>query len=624
MAGVVALTVIIMVAFTIGKTVGDFWRNVGYAKRSGLPYIVGPFYIIGYQWVFLAAILRPVLHRIPPVRSSGWFSLLDRNVSWTSPRVAEHRYGDTYLVVTPFIIYLRTSNAELVSQITTRKTDFLKPVRSYKIVDLFGKSILTQEGAEWKRHRKIVGPSFSERSNRLVFEESVRQAEGMMELWAGKGGNTGAVMKLSDTAEDAATLSLHVISAAGFGVPQFWENQRPKDGEGLPGFSTEELTNGHQLSFKVGLTELLNNLVWFVLVPPWMLKVSPFKFHRRAYQAFLECSTYFRELLEIKKKQICLGEIDKGAMDLLGPMIKANYEENQTDLFVGATLTREEILGNSFIFLFAGHETTANNIHFSILLLAMHLPTQRRMQVDIDSILGSKSSSAFSYQHDMPRLYNSMVGAVLTEELRLIPAILNIPKVISGEQNVSVDGKQVWLPDQVFMHINVVGTNRNPRYWPEDPDAFKPERWLPHGQRAAAEVCTTASPENEADGLESTTFITSTATSLLKPPKGAFMTFSDGGRACPGRRFAQVESTAVVSTIFRKYSVELDVSEWASDEQVAEMGREARKAVYRLAVRRAEGILRRCEQVLTLRMARGDEVPVRFVERGRERFGECF
>ncbi|KAI9050141.1 hypothetical protein LZ554_006282 [Drepanopeziza brunnea f. sp. 'monogermtubi'] len=544
MAGVVALTVIVLMAFTIGKTAGDLWRNVGYAKRSGLPYIVGPFYIIGYQWVFLAAILRPVLHRIPPVRNSGWFSLLDRNVFWTSPRVAEHRYGDTYLVVTPFIIYLRTSNAELVSQITTRKTDFLKPVRSYKIVDLFGKSILTQEGAEWKRHRKIVGPSFSERSNRLVFEESVRQAEGMMKLWAGKGGNTGAVMKLSGMAEVAATLSLHVISAAGFGVPQFWENERPTDGEGLPGFNLSR-------------------------------------------------------------------EIDKGAMDLLGPMIKANYEENQTDPFVGATLTREEILGNSFIFLFAGHETTANNIQFSILLLAMHLPTQRRMQADIDSILGSKSSSAFSYQHDMPRLYNSMVGAVLTEELRLIPAILNIPKVTRGEQTVSVDGKQVWLPDQVFMHINVVGTNRNPRYWPEDPDAFKPERWLPHGQTAAAEVCTTASPENEADGLESTAFITSTATSLLKPLKGAFMTFSDGARACPGRRFAQVESTAVVSTIFRKYSVELDVSEWASDEQIAKMGREGRKAVYRLAVRRAEGILRRCEQALTLRMARGDEVPVR-------------
>ncbi len=63
------------------------------------------------------------------------------------------------------MIYLKTASAEVASQITTRKVDFLKPVANYKIVDLFGRSILTPEGSEWKRHKKIVGPSFSERSN---------------------------------------------------------------------------------------------------------------------------------------------------------------------------------------------------------------------------------------------------------------------------------------------------------------------------------------------------------------------------------------------------------------------------------------------------------------------------
>lgn len=199
--------------------------------------------------------------------------VIDRQISWSAPRVAEAQYGDTFLVATPHILYLKTSNAELGNQITTRKTDFLKPVERYKIVDLFGKSILTQEGQEWKRHRKIVGPSFSEKSNRLVFEESVRQAEGMMNLWAEKKGNTRGRMTVGNTAEDAATLSLHVICAAGFGVPTLWPNESEEklEGRGIPGLSDKTLTAGHELSFQGGLMEVLSNLLWFVIFPLSML-----------------------------------------------------------------------------------------------------------------------------------------------------------------------------------------------------------------------------------------------------------------------------------------------------------------------------------------------------------------
>ncbi|KAH7360992.1 cytochrome P450 monooxygenase-like protein [Rhexocercosporidium sp. MPI-PUGE-AT-0058] len=631
MVGVVPFTLLLLAAYGIGKYVICLSTNIRHAKRTGLPYVVGPFYPIGFGWVFLAQVIGPILRHVPGVRNWGWLWLIDRQGSWSLPRVAEGKYGDTYLVVTPFIIFLKTSDAELGTQITTRKTDFLKPVQRYKIVDLFGKSILTQEGQEWKRHRKIVGPSFSEKSNRLVFEESVRQAEGMMDLWAEKNGNTRGTMTIENTAKDSATLSLHVICAAGFGVPTLWPNEgREKlGGKGIPGFSDRNLTGGHELSFQGGLTELLRQLVWFVIFPPWMLKNSPLKIHQSAYQAFHECTAYFGELLDIKEKQMSLGEGEKGTMDLLGPMIKANYTEagpnSTTANTTSATLSREEILGNSFIFLFAGHETTANNIHFSILLLAINISTQHRMQADIDCILGSKSTSEFSYMNDMPRLWNSMVGAVILEELRLIPAILNIPKQASGEQTVTVDGTQMTLPDKMFLHLNVVGTNRNPRYWHDSPNDFMPERWLPRGVPANDSSQVIKKGEKEAvDGLENASFETSGAASLFKPIKGSFISFSEGQRACPGRRFAQVESTAVLSTLFQKYSVELDVSSWATDDEVGRMGREERRMLYEKAIERAEKVIRRSEQTITLQMLPGDEVPVRFVERGTERFWGCY
>jgi cytochrome P450 len=84
-------------------------------------------------------------------------------------------------------------------------------------MDIFGRSILTSEGLEWKRHKRVVGPSFSEKSNRLVFEESLRQVEGMLDVWVSRGSNTKQEMRIERLAVDTATLSFHVICAAGFG-----------------------------------------------------------------------------------------------------------------------------------------------------------------------------------------------------------------------------------------------------------------------------------------------------------------------------------------------------------------------------------------------------------------------
>ncbi len=224
----------------------------------------------------------------------------------------------------------------------------------------------------------------------------------------------------------------------------------------------------------------------------------------------------------------------------------------------------------------------------------------------------------------MPRLFNTMPGAVIHEELRLIPAVLNVHKGTHGDQVVTMDGRQITVPDDTFVHFNIVGTHRNPRYWPEKPNEFMPERWLPSSTPTTIDKKEQVVEKevNGADGLETASFETSGSTSLIKPVKGSYIPFSEGARACPGRRFAQVEGIAVISALFHKYSVELDVSEWASDEEVERMGRDERRKVYGMAVERAEMVIRRSEQVITVQMRAGDRVPLRFVWRGKERFGD--
>jgi cytochrome P450 len=306
-------------------------------------------------------------------------------------------------------------------------------------------------------------------------------------------------------------------------------------------------------------------------------------------------------------------------------MIRANYEiappDSKPESPDASQLSQSEIRSNSFIFLFAGHETTANAMHYTILELAMSLRDQRRMQADIDSVVGNKPTSEWSYLTDMPRLYNSMVGAVIHEELRLIPAIIGIPKEPNGDQTVVMDGRSFVIPADTFVHVHCVATNRNPRYWPESPNEFIPERWLPKTSTAEKEhVGDDKNDVGETDGLEVASFETSGTGSLFKPIKGSYNPFSEGARACPGRRFAQVEATAVLSAVFQRYSVELDVSDWASDHEVEEMGVYARRGLYQTAIERAQKLISMSEQTITFQLKRGDHVPLRFVERGRERF----
>jgi len=154
--------------------------------------------------------------------------LNDGQDSYRNPRDAYTKHGVTYIVIVPEVFLVRTSNAELVSQIVTRKNDFVKPVDVYKVLDIFGRSLITLEDHDWRRYRKVVGPSFSEKSNKLVFEDSLRQARGMVDYWASQYTNTPKDIQVQNAAPDAAVLGLHVICATGFGLRQIWPNEKEK------------------------------------------------------------------------------------------------------------------------------------------------------------------------------------------------------------------------------------------------------------------------------------------------------------------------------------------------------------------------------------------------------------
>ena len=537
--------------------------------------------------------------------------------------------SDAFFIVSPGANTLYVADPEAITQITTRRNDFPKPIWIYRSVDIYGKNVVSTEGAIWRHHRKITSPPFTEKNNHVVWTESLHQAQSMVSGWVSPDAQSSG--PIWDVAAQAMRLSLHVISRAGFGERLEWPHEE-KD---------KTIPAGHTLSYKDALSTLLENIIPVMLTPRWLLPRSPLKIHKVANEAFVEWGKYMREMYYGKRSEMQQGETREG-MDLMGALVKGagitaeslNENGSADPEKAGAQnnkqlLTDDEILGNAFVFILAGHETAANTIHFSMLFLAMHPESQRRLQKDLDDILGDKPISEWDYDEDVPKLFGSMCGAVMNEELRLIPPVVGIPKSTPQDrpQGLQLSGRHVTVPGGSYITLNTAALHRNPKHWPhtseEDLLAFRPERWLvedgkANGHQPTAEEQAYATEEGlDFDGPDKRA---DTSASLFRPVKGSYIPFSDGYRSCLGRRFAQVEILAVLAVIFKTWSVELDVSSTLSDEEMKTASEEQKKDAWEKAFTRSEHLLKTGMMTIITIQMRAGKVPMRFVKRGSERF----
>ena len=547
---------------------------------------------------------------------------------------------------------LWTADPAVITQITTRRNDFPKPTHIYTSVDIYGKNVVSSEGAEWRHHRKSTSPPFTEKNNHVVWAETLDQTQAMLESWVGKDGRGNkTVDRIMD---DTMRLSLHVISRAGFGRKLEWPTESTVSTHDAAYTDPSKIKNqaddidpGHRMSYTYSLHCLLDNILFQFLMPRWLLSRLPFARTRLANEAYFEWGQYMREMVSRKKIELTSANNAYDQVDIIGQLVRGQVASTDAKNSP-PPLTDSEILGNAFVLILAGHETAANSIHFALLYLALHMRSQRRLQEDLDHVFGGRPPSQWDYERDLPGLFGGMTGAVLNEELRLVPPVVNIPKSTYGvpEQPLMVNGKKCTVPKDTYISLSTAAVHRNPRYWPHGPprrdqtggkpvhptsnldndlEEFRPERWLieDKGRSGTSTPANGAAMPNEklegGDEL-GVNMASDTSERLYAPPKGAYIPFSDGYRACLGRRFAQVEVLACLAVIFQRYSVELAVDKYATDEEVERMSHDERKEVWEKAADDCRDLmLNGCGVIITLQMRKG-AVSVRFVPRGQEKF----
>ncbi|KAF9696817.1 hypothetical protein EKO04_005237 [Ascochyta lentis] len=628
----ISLTLSVLTATALYKGFNLYrsWQNnIALAKSSGLPVVIIPWNVFSVFWLATFYIWIPILEVVLPASWRGvWFDLLDPEWGYRKGHAPfEKLGGDVFIIASATRLSAFVADAEAVTQITTRRNDFPKPLEMYGALDIYGKNLVSTEGSDWRMHRKLTAPSFGEKNNELVFKESLHHAKSLLGLWTGPDGRGNETVQ--DPAIATMSFALFVISSAGFDVRVKWPHEEktraPSDesDESKSMLVGSEKPAGHKMSYREAISELLHNIMWTQIIPPKYLPLSPIKVHRKVGTAVTEWGQYMDELYEMKKQQVASGDTNNAGMDLFDALIRGSGIIDGKN-----NIQKSDLLGNAFVLMLAGHETTANTLHFSLVFLAMHRDSQKRLQEDMDKVLQGKPIEQWTYEEHFPKLFNGMAAAVMNETLRLLQPVLNIPKsTFPGRpQNFTMGEQTYTMPGDTHIFLSSA-IHRNPKYWPAPPtgssvkgkrdiDTFRPERWLT-ASKLEDSFIDIGYDDEELRGPSGE----DTSASLFKPVKGSYIPFSDGFRSCIGRRFAQVEILAVLAVIFSQYTVELAVDEFASDEEVKAMDGQAREDVYAKAAARADHVLQtKVASIITLQL-RGTSVPIRLVRRGEERFG---
>ncbi|KAF1953540.1 cytochrome P450 71B25 [Byssothecium circinans] len=184
------------------------------------------------------------------------------------------------------------------------------------------------------------------------------------------------------------------------------------------------------------------------------------------------------------------------------------------------------------LFLFAGHDSTAATIVYSLYMLSKHPEAQSKIRAEHDQVFGGPPDSASQILRHEPQKINQLpyTTAVIKETLRLFPPASGmrggLPNIFLRDKHNNkfpTEGLNIWIVHGAIQ--------RNPDYWP-DPHSFLPERWL-------------VEPGHP-----------------LYPPKGGWRPFEHGARNCVGQTLAMLDVKVTLAMVVREFDVEDRYEEW--------------------------------------------------------------
>jgi cytochrome P450 len=385
-------------------------------------------------------------------------------------------YGDFVPIrFGPFRAHMAYGPAEIEEVLVDRAADFRKSFGTRMLIPLLGRGLLTAEGNDWLRHRRLASPAFHRERVEGYGLTMARYAQERVDSWT-----DGEAVDLHD---EMTALTLRIVARTLFDTDV-----------------TSRIEEVARIGTWIQDFYYLRFASLRFLIPTWL----PTPGNRRLASATRRLDEVVYGIIRERRP----GE-DRG--DLLSMLLLARDEH-------GVGMPERQIRDEVMTLLLAGHETTALALSWAFLQLDRNPEARERLAAELSTVLGDGPASPA----DVPGL--PYAQAIVNETLRLYP-----PAYVTGREAVrdtTIAGTRI--PKRHIVLISMYTTHRDPRFF-QDPDAFRPERWL--------------------DRLDK------------RLPRGAFIPFGLGSRKCVGASFAMMEATLLLATIARRWRFELAPAE---------------------------------------------------------------
>ncbi|KAJ7085560.1 cytochrome P450 [Mycena epipterygia] len=380
-----------------------------------------------------------------------------------------------------------------------------KSEESTSFIRFWGRNLFTENGAEWSRHRRIMNPAFSPETYALVWDEATSVYREMVDAegWAGEDEVTIPAMN-----PFSSKFALIIIGRCGFGQPMPWK--------------TAPNASGIQMTLSEAIRIVSRSTIARLVTPRWVYRL-PIRSLRNIETAWKKVDAELKHLVASRRAEMASAKerTESERKDVFRLMIRAS--DGQGTL----SMSDEELAGNTYLLLMAGHESTARTLDAVIGFLALYEDIQEEVYNEIRS--GISEDGKLHFQN-LPKVQACFLEAARLFRESVLPshmrpnALMIVMRLEAAAPTMSRDtqhtvvlqtdaedghGGQLVLEPGVRVSVDLVGLHHNPKYFP-DPEEFRPARWY-------------GVSDND------------------------MTVFSFGPRACIGRRFAVTEGVAYLA-----------------------------------------------------------------------------
>lgn len=342
-------------------------------------------------------------------------------------------FGRTLVVV---------SDQASVNSLLRDRPEGFRRMRNLKVAmgELNIKGVITAEGDEWRKQRKLVMGGLSVEVVRNFFPTMVAKTERTLHRWQAMAAQGREI----DLRRELKALALEMVVgiAMGFDIDAVNDEGHPLQ---------RHIDN---LFLRLGA----RTVAWF---PYWRYVKLPVDHAADKSSAEVEraVASYIHEARERLRQQ---SKAQQKPANMLEAMIIAAEDPD-------SNFTDQDLISNAMLSVIGGEDTTSNTIAWMVHLLAQNPGVAARLRAEVDGVLGpSPVAGDWEWMKQFPYLEAAHSE---TQRLRAVAPYIGLAS------NADCVVNDTFIPKDTAVLVSTIGEGLHETQFPQN-ETFNPERWL--------------------------------------------------------------------------------------------------------------------------------------------------